>query len=104
MSTQGWQVLPPALTEAVGEATSGDGRVRATAAHGRLTAVDINSKAKRLPAKDLGDLVVTAVNAALDKSRPVRVPSDAGDPSHKTGLPQMEALTQAINEALGRIG
>jgi hypothetical protein len=106
-----------APTRAVGAAADGGGgRVRATAEHGRLTAVEFAPEALELTPEKLGNLVVTAVNAALDGLRPAPVPPPAdASPSTSSGKPggadpqeqglwQMERLTQAINEALGRIG
>ena len=93
---------------AVGEATAGDagGRVTATAEHGRLTAVAFDEKVRDLPSEELAGLVVTAVNAALDGLRPVPSTTDGDEASGspEQGLKQMEQLTQAINDALGRIG
>jgi hypothetical protein len=99
---------------AVGEAAGGDagGRVTATAEHGRLTDVRFDAKARKLPSKELARLVVTAVNAALDNLRLVpaaRTAEAAGDApggerQEENDLQQMEQLTQAINDALARIG
>jgi hypothetical protein len=88
---------------AVGEATGG--RVTATAEHGRLTAVEFAPEARDLPSGELAGLVVSAVNAALDAQRPVpAAPGDSGGDAPPQDLQQMEMLTQAINDALGRIG
>jgi hypothetical protein len=91
--------------KAVGEATGGDagGRVTATAERGRLTAVEFDREARMLPSADLAGLVVTAVNAALDGLRPVPAAPPAGT-GEQAPRNQVELLTQAINEALGRIG
>ncbi|GAA2427035.1 hypothetical protein GCM10010191_44710 [Actinomadura vinacea] len=117
-----------------GAGTAADGRIKVTAAPtGRLTEVELDPEAMRLSSDEFGRQLVLAVNAALDDARArsaaatVASAGTAGKTKKKPkgaksakgatgedgtedgteqdpGLRQMALLTQAINEALARIG
>ncbi|MEV5828740.1 YbaB/EbfC family nucleoid-associated protein [Spirillospora sp. NPDC052242] len=99
--------------EGVGEA--GDGRVKVTAVSGgRLKKVEINPRAMRLSAEELGEHLVTAANAALDDLR-----SNAADAAGQAvdvdrlnkqveeiqneSLRQMTMISQAFNDAISKV-
>ncbi|QFG27092.1 YbaB/EbfC family nucleoid-associated protein [Actinomadura sp. WMMB 499] len=109
---------PPAAGDAetvrgVGEA--GEGRVKVTAVSGgRLEKVEINPRAMRLSAEELGEHLVTAANAALDDLR--QNAGDAGGPVVDTerlgkqveeiqneSLRQMTMISQAFNDAISKV-
>ncbi|WP_026403502.1 YbaB/EbfC family nucleoid-associated protein [Actinomadura rifamycini] len=100
--------------EGVGEAD--DGRVKVTAVSGgRLKKVEINPRAMRLPAEELGEHLVTAANAALDDLRSNA--ADAAGPAvdidrlnqqveeiQNESLRQMTMISQAFNDAISKAG
>ena len=109
---------PPAESEPVeGVGESPDGRVKAIAVSGgRLKGIELNPRAMRLASEELAELITNAVNAALDDLRGKA--ADAGtaqavdttalaeqvEEVQNQGLRQMEVISQAIQETLGRIG
>ncbi|MEW2358901.1 hypothetical protein [Spirillospora sp. NPDC029432] len=128
-------------TEGVG--TDAAGQITVTAERGRLRSVVLEPGALELAPAELGERLVTAVNAALDDLRPkaggagtpkaakkkpakkaaakstaaksaqakdtaakdtAAKSTAAGPDSAEQGLQQMEQITQAINDALAKIG
>ncbi|GAA4130058.1 YbaB/EbfC family nucleoid-associated protein [Actinomadura keratinilytica] len=99
--------------QGVGEAAGGAVRVVAEAA-GRVKSVHLDEKAMRLSPRELGEQLVTAVNAALEDLRvkaataaAARREAEPGEQSadlQDQSLRQMELLTQAINDTLAKIG
>ncbi|MFB4317489.1 hypothetical protein [Actinomadura sp. 21ATH] len=119
-------------TEGVG--TDAAGQITVTAERGRLRSVVLEPAALELEPAELGERLVAAVNAALDDLRPksggtgTRPKAAKKKPAKKStakngaaadpepagtagtagtaeqGLQQMEQITQAINDALAKIG
>jgi len=98
-----------------GHGKAADGRVRVTAAGGRISAVDLDPRAMRLPSTDLAAAIMEATNAALDdlaaKYPAMAYPTvdlatlDAqlGEVQQQ-GLMQLRRYTQSISDAVRRIG
>lgn len=78
---------PPMSSDIVTTGASADGRVSVRVRSGRVESVSINGS-RRI---DLGEVIATAVNAALTEFR-ARAPS-AGDP-----LPDLDALGEQLRE------
>ncbi|TDD38907.1 YbaB/EbfC family DNA-binding protein [Actinomadura sp. KC06] len=100
--------------EGVGEAA--EGRVTVTAASGgRLKNVEINPRALRLSAEELGEHLVTAANAALDDLRRKAGEAAAGqavdtarlseqiEGIQNESLRQMTMISQSFNDAIAKV-
>ncbi|TMR02452.1 YbaB/EbfC family DNA-binding protein [Actinomadura soli] len=100
--------------EGVGEAA--EGRVKVTAASGgRLTKVELNPRALRLSAEELGEHLVTAANAALDDLRRNAGAAAAGqaidtarlseqiEGLQNESLRQMTMISQSFNDAIAKV-
>ncbi|GGU91682.1 hypothetical protein GCM10010182_03350 [Actinomadura cremea] len=115
---QGGAAAAPAAdaepVEGVGEA--GEGRVKVTAVSGgRLKKVEINPRAMRLSAEELGEHLVTAANAALDdlRTNAAEAAGQAVDTERlgkqveeiqNESLRQMSMISQAFNDAISKVG
>jgi hypothetical protein len=100
-----------AREDAAGEAA--DGRVRAVVRDGRLESVRLDPRVMRLSSEDLGEQIVTAVNAALAAARqpaagvpatvdPARLAEQLREVQHAS-VRQMSAFGQAIEDVLARM-
>ncbi|MGK5742711.1 YbaB/EbfC family nucleoid-associated protein [Micromonospora sp. URMC 103] len=97
--------------DAVGEAA--DGQVRAVMRDGRLESVRLDPRVMRLASDDLGEHIVTAVNAALAAARqptagvPVTVdPARLAEQLREVqdaSVRQMSMFGQAMNDVLARM-
>ena len=100
-----------AETTHVGEAA--EGRVRATVtAGGRLESLYLDPRMMRLGSEELGEHVVTAVNAAFDALRAQALPTAGVDLTglaeqvrelRDTAVPRMESFLQAMVAAQERL-
>lgn len=104
--------------EILGEGEAADGRVKVTAKlGGQLESVTLDPRALRLPAEDLGEQIVLAVNAALEDLR--QKVTEQADPSlvgfdpealaeqmlelQDQSIKQMGRFTAGMEEMLERI-
>jgi DNA-binding protein YbaB len=99
----------------IGRGEAAGGLVRATAANGRISAVEINPKAMRLPSQELAEAMTEAANTALAdmESKYPALPIPPIDPAalqaqlaeaHDQGIREMRSYTQSIAESLARFG
>ncbi len=87
--------LHKAVTEAVGEAATADGRVQAryTEAEG-ITELKLDPRVLRLPADDLADLITRTVNDA--KRAAAAAVDEAGSRAQQAGLPDPDAVLDQV--------
>lgn len=101
--------------EGVGEAA--DGYVKVTAEPGgRLKAVQLNPRAMRMASEELGEHLVAAANAALADLRAKSADAGAAEAVdtaalsqqveqvQNEGMRQMAAISQAVSDAISKIG
>ncbi|MFI0374372.1 YbaB/EbfC family DNA-binding protein [Actinomadura sp. 1N219] len=89
-------------------------RVKATAANGRLTGLELDPRAMRQPPDELAAHIAAAANAALDDLRTQAKPTDTEptvDPAalvqtlqnvQEQGMRQLALINQSIGEALAK--
>ena len=98
-----------------GHGEAAEGMVRVTAAEGRLTAVELNSRVMRLASQDLAEAFAEAANAALAdlEAKYPRTNYPAVDiatletqlaEAQQQALLQMRRYDQSINDALRQSG
>lgn len=102
-------------TAAEGVGSAHEDEVVARAMRGRLVSLVLDPRALRLPPRDLSGHLATAVNTALDASRPGRPSPDEPvvDPAvlderlraaEDYGLRMMARIEQSISDAIARVG
>ncbi len=102
-------------TAAEGVGSAHENQVVARAMRGRLVSLVLDPRALRMPPRDLSGHLVTAVNTALDASRPGRPSPDEQvvDPAvlderlraaEDYGLRMMARIEQSISDAIARVG
>ncbi|TNY36681.1 YbaB/EbfC family nucleoid-associated protein [Thermomonospora catenispora] len=107
---------PPDEEEVKGVGEAADGRVTATVnGSGLLESVELNPRVLRLPAEEIGEHIVTAVNAALQDFRTKASRATDAAPVDLNALAasmqelqdqsvrQMTQIGQAFNELLTRL-
>ena len=99
---------------ASGTGVGADGLIQVTAEGRRLTEVVVDPRAMRLSTQELGDELLSAVNAALAEADPASAPEAAAlpDPAALTrqleelqnqSLRQMARYTQSISEVMAAL-
>jgi DNA-binding protein YbaB len=99
----------------LGTAEAADGLVKVIAETGKLSKIELNPRAMRLPSEDLAEAIVEAANAAL-ADLAAKAGSETGlvaDPAaldarlselQDQSVRQMSRYMQGISEVLGRLG